>query len=204
MILRSSQDVVSFYSFPKEYGDVEYCSGTACFVSRNLDSDTFRLTEKRATKTYCLGKCYMAPASSKIYRKPKIEIRSKEAVILDNAVKGVMRDLNSYLSKGGFSAMKKALSMKREDVIAEIENSSLRGRGGAGFPTGRKWRSVYIEKSREKYIVVNADEGDPGAYIDKTIMEYDPFKLIEGSMIAGYSVGSEKCFIYIRRSTRSP
>lgn len=199
MIHRPSEEIDSFYSFPKEPGNVEYCSGAACFVARKLDPDLFNMSEKSEIKTYCLGKCYLAPASSKKTGKPRIEIRSKEAIVLDNAVHGTVLDLDEYITKGGFSALKKALLMKPEDVISEVERSSLRGRGGAGFPTGKKWRSVLNETAQQKYIVVNADEGDPGAYIDKTIMEYDPFKLLEGAMIAGYSVGSNKCYIYIRR-----
>ncbi|MCW6169070.1 MAG: NADH-quinone oxidoreductase subunit L [Thermoplasmatales archaeon] len=199
MIHRPSEETDSFYSFPKESGNVEYCSGTACFVARNLDLSLFEMSEKSETKTYCLGKCYLSPTSSRKTDKPRIEIRSKEAIILDNAVHGSILDLDSYIRNGGFSALRKALSMKPEDVINEVEHSSLRGRGGAGFPTGKKWKSVFNESSDKKYIVVNADEGDPGAYLDKTIMEYDPFKLLEGAMIAGYSVGSDKCYIYIRR-----
>ncbi len=199
MLVHSVGHIDSFYSFPVETGNVEYCSGTACFVARHLDDDTFQMSNKSEKKTYCLGRCYQAPASSAKSGDPEIQSRSNTTVILENAVKGRLRDIQDYLKANGFSALKKALSMSREDVIRNIEDSQLRGRGGAGFPTGKKWRSVFNTVDEQKYIVVNADEGDPGAYIDKVIMEYDPFKLLEGAMIAGYSVGSKLAFIYIRR-----
>jgi len=104
--------------------------------------------------------------------------------------------LESYRRNGGFSGLKKALSMTPEEVIAEVENARLLGRGGAGFPTGTKWRGILGKK--DVYIVCNADEGEPGTFKDRFIMENAPFMLIEGMMIAGYASGGTKGYIYVR------
>lgn len=107
--------------------------------------------------------------------------------------------VEEYMAAGGFSALKKALfAMTPEAVIAEVEFSGLRGRGG-GFPAGRKWRQVAAHKEEPlKYIVCNGDEGDPGAFMDGSVMEGDPCRLIEGMMLAGYAVGASEGFIYVR------
>ena len=108
--------------------------------------------------------------------------------------------VEEYMAAGGFSALKKALfAMTPEAVIAEVEFSGLRGRGGGGFPAGRKWRQVAAHKEEPlKYIVCNGDEGDPGAFMDGSVMEGDPCRLIEGMMLAGYAVGASEGFIYVR------
>ena len=108
--------------------------------------------------------------------------------------------VEEYMAAGGFSALKKALfAMTPEAVIAEVEFSGLRGRGGGGFPAGRKWRQVAAHKEEPlKYIVCNGDEGDPGAFMDGSVMEGDPCRLIEGLMLAGYAVGASEGFIYVR------
>ena len=108
-------------------------------------------------------------------------------------------DIDEYIAVGGYQALYKALSsMKQTDVIDEVKKSGLRGRGGAGFPTGLKWEFVYKEKSDEKYIICNADEGDPGAYMNRNEMESDPHSVIEGMIIGGYAAGAHKGIIYIR------
>ncbi len=192
-------DVDSFYTFPENNNEIEYCSGTACFVSRFRDPSLFGLAEKSEKKTYCLGKCYLGPASSNKNGEPNIEVKSSAAIVLENIVNGPLRDIKDYSNTGGFLALKNAIAMNREEVVGTIKDSMLRGRGGAGFPTGVKWESVLTQSSDRKYVVVNADEGDAGAYIDKVIMEYDPFKLLEGTVIAGYASGSSTGYIYIRR-----
>ncbi len=89
-------------------------------------------------------------------------------------------------------------SMSREEVIDEIKRSGLRGRGGAGFPTGRKWEFAYMAPGDEKYVVCNADEGDPGAFMDRSILEGDPHSIIEAMTIAGYAIGAKQGFVYVR------
>ncbi len=106
--------------------------------------------------------------------------------------------INEALGYDGLKAFIKALSMKREDVIKEILDSGLRGRGGGGFPTGRKWKFAYDQVSDVKYVVCNGDEGDPGAFMDRSILEGNPISVIEGMMIAGYAIGATDGYFYVR------
>ncbi|MEW5759039.1 MAG: NADH-quinone oxidoreductase subunit NuoF [Candidatus Omnitrophota bacterium] len=108
-------------------------------------------------------------------------------------------NINDYLSVRGYEALAKVLTdMSPKDIIAEIKKSGLRGRGGAGFPTGFKWELAASEESLEKYIICNADEGDPGAFMDRSTIEGDPHTVIEGMIIGAYAVGAKKGIIYIR------
>ena len=108
-------------------------------------------------------------------------------------------DIDEYIAFDGFKALEKVLtSMTRDEVIDEITKSGLRGRGGAGFPTGKKWSFVKVEPEGQKYVICNADEGDPGAFMDRSILEGDPHSVLEAMAIAGYAVGSNKGYIYVR------
>lgn len=107
-------------------------------------------------------------------------------------------DLDEALGDGSFLALNKALHMSRQEVIDEVLKSGLRGRGGAGFPTGRKWQFAYNVDSEEKYMICNGDEGDPGAFMDRSIIEGNPINVIEGMMIAGYAIGAKNGYFYIR------
>ncbi len=108
-------------------------------------------------------------------------------------------NIDDYLSVRGYEALAKVLTeMKPTDVVAEVKKSGLRGRGGAGFPTGLKWEFTANQKSDEKYVICNADEGDPGAFMDRSAIEGDPHTVLEGMVIAGYAIGSRKGIIYIR------
>jgi formate dehydrogenase iron-sulfur subunit len=106
--------------------------------------------------------------------------------------------LSDYVEHGGYRGLQRAVTMAPEAIVEEVANSGLRGRGGAGFPTGIKWRTVLKTAAAQKYIVCNADEGDSGTYADRLIMEGDPFVLIEGMTIAGIAVGATMGYIYIR------
>ena len=126
-------------------------------------------------------------------------IAKQTRIVLENCGKFDAESLDEYLAAGGFEALKKAMfSMTRDEVIEEVDKSGLRGRGGGGFPTGRKWKQVARQKETVRYVVCNGDEGDPGAFMDGSVMEGDPFKLIEGMMIAGYAVRSADGYIYVR------
>jgi NADH-quinone oxidoreductase subunit F len=107
-------------------------------------------------------------------------------------------NINHYIAYGGYSGLVKALEMEPTDIIKEVKHSGLRGRGGGGFPTGRKWEAGYNAKGDEKYIVCNADEGDPGAFMDRSIIEGDPHAVLEGMIIAGYTIGAKLGYIYVR------
>ncbi len=107
--------------------------------------------------------------------------------------------LKEYIASGGYEALLKALqTMTRKEVVKEVEKSGLRGRGGGGFLTGMKWNFALQEKSSQKYLICNADEGDPGAFMDRAVIEGDPFLLIEGMTIAAYAIGASEAYVYIR------
>lgn len=108
-------------------------------------------------------------------------------------------NIEDYLAKGGYSGLAKALfEMSPEDVIEEVKESGLRGRGGAGFLTGLKWEFCQKAKGYPKYVICNADEGDPGAFMDRSVLEGDPHALLEGMLIAGYAIGAPEGYIYCR------
>ena len=108
-------------------------------------------------------------------------------------------DIEEYIAHDGYQALGKALlEMTPLEVIEEMQESGLRGRGGGGFPTGLKWKFAYNNESDQKYVICNADEGDPGAFMDRALIEGDPHSVLEGLMIAGYAIGADKGFIYVR------
>ncbi|MCX8093424.1 MAG: 4Fe-4S binding protein [Candidatus Goldbacteria bacterium] len=108
-------------------------------------------------------------------------------------------NINDYISRDGFTALEKVLfEMSPDKVIEEVKKSGLRGRGGAGFSTGLKWEITKNVQSDIKYVICNADEGDPGAYMDRSVLEGDPFSVLEGMAICGYAIGSNKGYIYVR------
>lgn len=108
-------------------------------------------------------------------------------------------DIEEYIHRGGYAAAQKAINeMTEEDVCKEILNSGLRGRGGGGFPTGKKWLMATGEKNEKKYIICNGDEGDPGAFMDRSVMEGNPHSVIEGMIIAARAIGADEGFVYVR------
>ena len=106
--------------------------------------------------------------------------------------------IEESIGAGAFKGLARALQMDRADVIKEVLDSGLRGRGGGGFPTGRKWQFAYAQPEGEKYVVCNGDEGDPGAFMDRSILEGNPLAVIEGMMIAGYAIGAQNGYFYVR------
>ena len=110
------------------------------------------------------------------------------------------KDIDDYIVLGGYSALAKVLSqMTPEQVLEEVKKSNLRGRGGGGFPTGLKWETTINAPGEPKYVIVNCDEGDPGAYMDRALMEGNPHSVLEGLLIGAYAMGSHEGFIYIRQ-----
>jgi NADH-quinone oxidoreductase subunit F len=107
-------------------------------------------------------------------------------------------NINHYIANGGYGSVEKALKMSPEKIVGELKTSGLRGRGGAGFPTHRKWELCRKAGGRPKYVICNADEGDPGAFMDRVVLESDPHQVIEGMIIAGYAIGAEQGYIYVR------
>ena len=126
-------------------------------------------------------------------------LSSQMRIVLENCGKINAERIEEYIAVGGYEALAKVISeLSPDDVIEEIRKSGLRGRGGAGYPTGLKWSIVRKVKSDQKYVICNADEGDPGAFMDRSVLEGDPHRILEGMAIAGYAVGANQGFIYIR------
>ena len=120
-------------------------------------------------------------------------------IVLENCGNIDAESIDEYIAVGGFQAMAKAFfDMSPQEAIDEVTKSGLRGRGGAGFPAGKKWSQVARQKEKVRYVVCNGDEGDPGAFMDGSVMEGDPYKMIEGMVIAAYAVGAENGYIYVR------
>ncbi len=120
-------------------------------------------------------------------------------ILLKNINKPNSTDIDVYMADGGYSALKKTLSeYAPKDVIDIVQKSGLRGRGGAGFPTGKKWEFAAADKNTPRYLLCNADEGEPGTFKDRPIIEKDPHQLLEGIIISGYAIGAAACYIYIR------
>ncbi len=124
--------------------------------------------------------------------------KKQQRIVLKNCGYINPEEIDEYLGKQGYKALEKALKMKQTDIIEEIKKSGLRGRGGGGFPTGLKWQFTHKAVSDKKYIVCNADEGDPGAFMDRSLLEGDPHAVIEGILICGFAVGADEGYIYVR------
>ncbi|HEY95315.1 MAG TPA: NADH-quinone oxidoreductase subunit NuoF [Dehalococcoidia bacterium] len=122
----------------------------------------------------------------------------EQKILLENCGRIDPEDIDHYVAINGYSALATVLTGEPDKVIEEIKQSGLRGRGGAGFSTGQKWETCRKSKGRTKYIICNGDEGDPGAFMDRDILESDPHSVIEGMIIAGYAVGARNGYIYVR------
>lgn len=123
---------------------------------------------------------------------------AEKKLLFEHAHDPAYRTLAGYQAKGGYAALKKALGMEKQAIIDEVKASGLRGRGGAGFPTWIKWNGIEKEKTKPHYVLCNADEGEPGTFKDKQLMEQTPFLLIEGMTIAGFATQADCGYIYIR------
>ena len=148
------------------------------------------------------------PVHRLLYKKNGTEYLRQEEIpfykkqtrrVLENCGHIDAEDIEEAIAHGGYKALEKALfSLKPEDVVNEVLESGLRGRGGGGFPTGKKWQQVAAQKVTDRYVVCNGDEGDPGAFMDRSIMEGDPHKMIEGMLLAAYAVSAQNGYIYVR------
>jgi NADH:ubiquinone oxidoreductase subunit F (NADH-binding)/(2Fe-2S) ferredoxin len=124
--------------------------------------------------------------------------KNQKRLIFGNNRKIEPKSIEDYIALGGYSALAKALRMKSEEVLDEVKKANLRGRGGGGFPTGRKWETTRNASGKPKYVIVNCDEGDPGAYMDRSLMEGNPHSVLEGFIIGAYAIGSNQGYIYVR------
>jgi len=143
---------------------------------------------------------YVEPLTGeKVAKQDDIEFYKKQRRIALHGC-GVINpeDIGEAIGDGAFQGLKRALSMKPSEVIDEVLAAGLRGRGGAGFPSGRKWSFALANEADQKYVVCNGDEGDPGAFMDRSILEGNPFAVLEGMMIAGYAIGASEGYFYVR------
>jgi len=124
--------------------------------------------------------------------KPQVRIALRNCGLIDP------ENINHYIARGGYRGLARALDITPEAVISEVQKSGLRGRGGAGFPTGLKWEFSRKARGEPKYIICNADEGDPGAFMDRSLLEGDPHAVLEGILIGAYAIGATEGYIYIR------
>jgi len=143
---------------------------------------------------------YVDPKTNqKIFTRHEVPFYKKQQrLVLKNC--GIIdpENIDDYLASGGYKSLQKSLGLQPEEVIQEIQASGLRGRGGGGFPTGTKWDFARKSVADKKYIICNADEGDPGAFMDRSLSEGDPHAVLEGMLIAGYAIGAQEGYIYIR------
>lgn len=191
--------VASFYHLRNISLAGRACRGLACFAARQDAPQRWREAHGNTPALQCLGLCYRAPAACGDDGPLHVEVHAPQTVLLGNVGKGGVRQFTHYLQSGGGAALQQALSTPRAVLLDIIAASGLRGRGGAGFPTGRKWLAVAQAKATKKYLVVNADEGDAGSFSDRLLLEDDPFRLIEACVIAAISVGAEQGYIYLRK-----
>lgn len=185
---------------PCDYGPVMMVYPEGVFYKKVALTDVEELVEEHFMKGRPI-KRLMVQESEEVYPTKK-EIpfyQLQEKVALKNCGLINPEKIEEYIATGGYEALGKVLTeMKPADIIQIIKDSGLRGRGGAGFPTAMKWKFVYDQKNDEKYVICNGDEGDPGAFMDRSLLEGDPHKILEGMMIAAYAVGAKKGFFYIR------
>jgi NADH-quinone oxidoreductase subunit F len=142
------------------------------------------------------------PATNeKIINESKIPFyENQERIVFGSNSSVDPKNIDDYLAIGGYSALSKALSsMSAEDVLEEVKQSNLRGRGGGGFPAGRKWEGSKNDPEPVKYVIVNADEGDPGAYMDRSLLEGNPHSILEGLTLGAYAIGSHEGYVYVRQ-----
>lgn len=163
-------------------------------------SDCAEILEESIVGDRCVDRLVYQKSGEKYKRQESIPFyKLQHRVVLENCGRLDATSVGEFLALEGYSALEKALfEMSPEDVLHEVELSSLRGRGGGGFPAARKWSQVRRQDSEKKYVVCNGDEGDPGAFMDRSVMESDPHRMLEGMMIAAYACGADEGYIYVR------
>ena len=184
-----------------EQGPIVKILPQGTFYVQVKDADVKEIVAEHLVKGRVVQRlCYDPEQAKKLVAEANIPFYQKQyRIVLRNC--GVIdpEKIEDYIARDGYKAIEKVLfEMKPEDVVEEILKSGRRGRGGAGFPTGMKWKFAMQQPKGQKYMVCNADEGDPGAYMDRSTLEGDPHSVLEAMVIAGYAIGASKGFIYIR------
>lgn len=172
------------------------------FYTKVKPEDVAEIVEKTMVKGEVIDRLlYHNPVNNeKAKTVAEVPFYSKqERILLHDCGRINPEDINEYIAHGGYAQAKRLYTTKTpEEVCKEMLDSGLRGRGGAGFPTGKKWEFTRIEKGEKKYVICNADEGDPGAFMDRSVMEGNPNAVLEGMMIAAYAIGADEGYVYVR------
>ena len=170
------------------------------FYGRVTETDVPEIISRTILKGEIIERlCYTEAGKRTAYIRDIPFYGKQKKIVLRNCGTVDPKSINEYILRDGYAAISKALSgMTPDDVVNEIKNSGLRGRGGAGFPTGNKWEFVKKAVGDIKYIVCNGDEGDPGAFMDRAVLEGDPHSVIEGMLVGAYAIGSRKGIVYVR------
>lgn len=206
-IYKKLEQVVQESGYPvslKKVGCLGMCHNEPLIEIEQPDGTTFTYGNLEEEDLENILECHLGGDQKKYKEKliPGVDdydyFASQKKVVLKNS--GVIdpENIEEYLERDGYSALKKALRGEGEEIISLIKKSKLRGRGGAGFPTGVKWSFARNAEGKPKYLICNADEGDPGAFMDRSIIEGDPHALLEGMAIGAYAIGAEKGYIYCR------
>jgi len=200
---------------------VRVCQGTSCALA-NSSAVYETLSENvPCTKAYCLGFCDRSPAvlrsngtiavdctpddilrtiddNDRVAPQPDIRCAADRAIVTERIAKGSFASLSTAREAGVYEALTYALQHESGNVLDEVERSGERGRGGAAFPTGAKWRSCARTPNKTKYVIANGDEGDPGSFIDRVLMEMDPHAILEGMALCGYAAGAQEGIVFVR------
>ena len=215
--------VLSFYTdFSSTTSEMRVCQGTSCKLAGATELASSLRSRFECQDVYCLGHCDRSPAvlskegeiitgdqaralaSGAPERTPAQDIRTslrclaREPIVLRHVLKGNASDFAAARGQGVYQALAKTLRRSPQELLDTVEHSEQRGRGGAGFLTGAKWRSCAGAPGQPKYVVVNGDEGDPGSFLDRVLMEDDPHSVLEGLILCAYAVGANQGIIFIR------
>ncbi len=215
--------VLSFYTdFQRESSRMRVCQGTSCKLAGAVSLAASLRDRFECQDVYCLGHCDRSPAvlseAGEIFtgdqaralvsgapkptltqeRRTSLRCLAREPIVLRHVLKGNSSDLRAARAQGIYQSLAKALRRRPQELLDTEERSEQRGRGGAGFLTGAKWHGCAGAPGEPKYVVVNGDEGDPGSFIDRVLMEDDPHSVLEGLILCAYAVGASQGIIFIR------
>ncbi len=185
---------------PCDFGPVMMVYPEGVFYQKVTVDDVDEIVTEHFLKGRPVKRLMISEAEKVLATKKDIPFYQKQVkVALENCGHIDPESMDEYIATGGFEAIGKVLSeMSQQETIDLIKASGLRGRGGGGFPTGLKWQFCYNNEADQKYVICNADEGDPGAFMDRSLLEGDPYRIIEGMMVEGYAIGATKGYFYIR------
>jgi NADH:ubiquinone oxidoreductase subunit F (NADH-binding) len=203
--------VESFYAeLVADRGAIRVCHGTSCML-RGADALHASLARTQGCRTvYCIGYCDRSPAilrpddrvelgaGNDPTARPDIRCRARAAIVTARIARGDHADISVARAAGVYESLSKALAGPAEEILAHVERSGERGRGGAGFPTGVKWRTCAATTGERRWVIANGDEGDPGSFIDRVLMEHDPHALLEGMILCARAIGAHVGIVYIR------